>query len=361
MRTSPSLVTCALLLCATVTAGCTHSAPKDTEGDGPVPVAAEAAQKGDIHGVVSATGTVVTLPSATFVAVAPETARILEVSKNVGDHVASGEVLVRLEFPSLKAEGAARAVALKGADLHLQSARLMQARVHSLFERGAASQKEADDADQEVTDAETEVTLARAGQAATDALAQKTTIRAPFDGSVSERLHNPGDVVGSAATDGILRVVDQRQIEVTATVALADAKRFTIGASARAVAEGQAAPNALRVMSRPDPEPGATTIPVQLTFEQPTELVAGTQVGIEIDAEQHSNVTLVRSIAVVKEAGGSAFVFVVSGNQARKRPVVTGLADGERVEIASGLKAGELVITQGQSGLRDGIAITVGQ
>jgi multidrug efflux pump subunit AcrA (membrane-fusion protein) len=52
---------------------------------------------------------------------------------------------------------------------------------------------------------------------------------------------------------------------------------------------------------------------------------------------------------------------VAAGNQAHKRPVVPGLVDAERVEIRSGLKAGEMIVTQGQSNLRDGSAITIGQ
>jgi multidrug efflux pump subunit AcrA (membrane-fusion protein) len=54
-------------------------------------------------------------------------------------------------------------------------------------------------------------------------------------------------------------------------------------------------------------------------------------------------------------------VFVAAGNQARKRPVVLGVQDAERVEIRSGLKAGELIVTQGQSNLRDGSAISISQ
>jgi hypothetical protein len=39
--------------------------------------------------------------------------------------------------------------------------------------------------------------------------------------------------------------------------------------------------------------------------------------------------------------------------------VVTGLVEGERTEIVSGLTGGELVITRGHVGLTDGTAISV--
>ena len=44
---------------------------------------------------------------------------------------------------------------------------------------------------------------------------------------------------------------------------------------------------------------------------------------------------------------------------AQRRPVVIGLVDGENIEILSGLKPGELIITQGHSTLRDGTPISV--
>ena len=96
---------------------------------------------------------------------------------------------------------------------------------------------------------------------------------------------------------------------------------------------------------------------VALSFDMPTALAPGTQVGIEIDAEQHSNVALVPAIAVAKNANGTAEVVVAVGDVAQRRPVVTGLEDAQYIEIVSGLKAGELVVTEGHSELRDGARI----
>jgi RND family efflux transporter MFP subunit len=339
-------------------AGACHRTSRESESEPPIPVVAEAVQLGNIRGVVSATAVVEALPGADFAAIAPEPGRIVQISKAVGDEVKAGEVLVRFEFPTLLAEAPVRAAAVKIADTRLQSAKVMQARVHKLLELGAAAQREADAADGEVSDAEEEAVQARAAQSAAAALGQHTAILAPFAGVVTERLHNPGDMVGTASADVILRVVDPRQVEVVASVALADSGRFAAGASARGVTDTRPAPEILRVLSRPEPEAGATAVPTRLAFVGATELSAGTQLGVEIDAEQHSNVALVPAVAVVKDGAESA-VFVAAGNQARKRVVVLGLRDAERVEIRSGVKAGELVVTQGQSNLRDGSAISV--
>ena len=55
--------------------------------------------------------------------------------------------------------------------------------------------------------------------------------------------------------------------------------------------------------------------------------------------------------------GGQTSVLVAAAGKAQRRAIVTGLADDEHVEVRSGLKAGELVITRGQAGLPDGAAI----
>ena len=115
----------------------------------------------------------------------------------------------------------------------------------------------------------------------------------------------------------------------------------------------------LRVATRPAPETGAKTVDVTLAFDTPTELRPGTQVGVEIDAEQRSNVPLVPAIAVLKDDPAQPVVVVAAGSVAQRRPVVIGLVDGENIEILSGLKAGELIITQGHSTLRDGTPISV--
>ena len=360
-----------LLVLLTAFPACRRSGERETEAEPAVPVIVERVRLGNIRGTVSATGLVTTLPGATFAVVAPQPARIAEITKNVGDPVKSGEVLVQFEFPSLRAQAIVNAAAVKAAELRVQQARLAQSRIKTLVEKGAASRSEMEDAERELASAEGELITVKASVSVTESQSQNTTIRAPFDGTVTERLHNPSDPVRAEDTDPILRLIDPKQVQVTATVPVADASRFTVGTSARATAEGPAtrgdptlrrsAANAelLRVVSRPIPETGAKTVEVILAFDTPTALEPGTQVGVEIDAEQRSNVPLVPAFAVLRDDPSQPVVVVAVGNVAQRRPVVIGLVDGENIEILSGLKSGELIITQGHSALRDGTPISV--
>jgi RND family efflux transporter MFP subunit len=350
---------------------CRRPTPRESEPEPAIPVVVEPVRLGNIRASISATGVVSTLPGATYAVVATQShpnaaaaleapaARIAEITKNVGDAVKSGEMLVRFEFPSLRAQRSVNEAAMKAADLRVRQAQLAQARIRTLVAKGAASRSEQEDADRDLVAAEAELAVAKAALGAVEAQSGSTIIRAPFDGTVTERLHDPGDTVRADESDPILRLIDPRQVQVSATLPVADASRFVVGATARTIAEGQTTPDLLRVATRPAPESGAKTVEVTLAFDTPTELTPGTQVGIEIDAEQRSNVPLVPAVAVLRDNPAEPTVVVAAGSVAQRRPVVIGLVDGENIEILSGLKPGELIITQGHSTLRDGTPISV--
>ncbi len=343
---------------------CRRAAPRETEAEPAIPVLAEPVRLGNIRASISATGLVEALPGAAFAIVAPQPARIAEITKNIGDPVTSGEPLVRFEFPSLRAQTAVSEAAVKSADLRVKQAQLTRDRVRMLVDKGAASRNELDDASREIEAAEAELAIAKAALDTLEAQGENTIIRAPFVGTVTERLHNPGDTVRADESDPILRLIDPKQVHVRATLPVAATTRFAIGATARAIPEDPASrtvaqPALLRVATRPPPESGAKTVDVTLIFDTPTELNPGTQVGIEIDAEQRSNVPIVPAIAVLKDDPAQPVVVVAAAGSAERRPVVIGLVDGENIEILSGLKPGELIIIQGHSTLRDGTPVSV--
>ena len=100
---------------------------------------------------------------------------------------------------------------------------------------------------------------------------------------------------------------------------------------------------------------------MRVSFAGATRLAAGTPVRIEIVAEQHANALAVPVEAVLHE-DEEAFVMVAgSDHKAHKRKVEVGLTTAREAEITGGLKAGDVVVVQGQQGLPDGAAITLTQ
>src|SRR5262245_20447526 len=108
-----------LLLLLAALPSCRRASQRETEAEPAVPVIVERVRLGNIRGMVSTTGIVSTQPSATFAAMAPQPARISEITRNIGDPVKTGDVLVRFEFPSLRAQTVVDAAGVKAAELRV--------------------------------------------------------------------------------------------------------------------------------------------------------------------------------------------------------------------------------------------------
>jgi RND family efflux transporter MFP subunit len=350
------------LLAAVMTAGlaasCNREAPEEVESDTVVPVMTQPAALGSIRAVIHTTGLVTPAPGAELVVIAPEAGRIAEMPKAEGDRVRRGDVLVRFEIPSAGAEAARQAAEVTRAQANLEAARAAQARARELYDKGIGARREMEDADRAVADADAALSQAQASRAAANTLADRAVVRATFDGIVARRLHNPGDLVEPAAADPVLRVIDPRRLEVTASVPISDVSRVTVGAGARLTGREEAPEVSMKVTSLPVAvEPGTATVPVRLALPPTVVLPVGSPLRIDIDAEEHANVVLVPVNALVREGEATA-VFVADGDKAERRPVVVGLANEQLAELRSGVKAGEHVIIAGQAGLPDGAAIT---
>jgi RND family efflux transporter MFP subunit len=341
-------------------AACGKPPAEETESEAPVPVKVEEAMLGSIRGVLHATGVISPAPDGELIVIAPEAGRIVDIPRAEGERVAKGDVVVRFEIPSLTAEVQRQAAEVQRAQAALATAKANQVRQQQLFDRGIAARKDVEDADRMVADVEAAVGQAEASRAAAITAASRATVRAAFDGVIAKRFHNPGDLVEPAASDPVVRLIDPRRLEVVASVPLSEAPRVVIGAAGWMKAAAIGSPDlALKVVSRPaQVEQGTATIPVRLAFVAPQTLSAGTPAQVEIDAEQHTNVVLVPAAAIVRE-GEETAVFVAMGGKAQRRPVKVGLTDRSDAEIASGVKAGEMVIVEGQAGLPDGATITV--
>jgi RND family efflux transporter MFP subunit len=350
-----------LAVASAMAIACSKPAAEETESEAPVPVKVETAMTGTIQGVLHATGVINPAPEGELIVIAPEAGRIVDIPRAEGERVNKGDVLVRFEIPSLTAEVQRQAAEVQRAEAALTTAKANQARQQQLFDRGIAARKDVEDADRTVADAQAAVGQAEASRGAATTAAGRSTVRATFSGVVAKRFHNPGDLVETSASDPVLRVIDPRRLEVVASVPLSESPRIVVGARGWLKAGVAGLPDlALKVVSRPaQVEQGTASIPVRLSLAGgATTLAAGTPVQVDIDAEMHADVVVIPAAALVRE-GEETAVFIVMGDKAQRRPVQTGLTDGTDLEIVSGIKAGEMVIIEGQNGLPDEAKVTI--
>jgi RND family efflux transporter MFP subunit len=345
----------ALAAVAAAAAACGSPPTQEVQTEERVPVVTRPAIRGTIRAVVAATGAVKPATGAELAVVAPQSARIAEIPRGVGDRVGKGDLLVRFDVPSLNADASERRSALASADARLTNARAAEQRVRGLYQRGIAARKELEDATRELTDAEAAVAAARSARTAAAELAARQVVRAPFAGVVAARGHNPGDLVDPSAAEPILRLVDPSRLQIEAAVPLADLAQVAVGSPATVTGPGGYPPERAAVISRPaavDPATGTAT--VRLQFAAPTQLPSGTPVRIEIQGEPHGGAVLVPAAALIQE-GTDDFLFSVDAQgKAHRRQVRVGVVAGGEAEILAGVAPGEPVVVSGQNALPDG-------
>ena len=187
-----------------------------------------------------------------------------------------------------------------------------------------------------------------------------TQITAPISGVVQERMADPGVVVQPGM--GIFKIGDYGQVRLRANVAQQDASRVQIGTPIIAKIPGTESAGVIRgeiTSIFPQTDMTTRTVTVEAVVNNPNQqLLSGQFVDMEIITEQRSRALSIPQNALVQFNGESA-VWIVDGETAQRKRVTTGLTGADRVEIKSGLEAGDRVITSGFSRLMENSKITV--
>jgi len=218
--------------------------------------------------------------------------------------------------------------------------------------------------DEELAAARAQVAQARAVVALARQRLAGMTLRAPFAGRVSGLTAVPGDflISGDFAGRGqpVAQLYDEGALEVEVTVGERDLGLVRAGQPAVVRLEG-APQTPVRAVVRlvspaADPLSRAATVRLRLA-ESSAAAVPGTFARAEIVVERREQVVVVPRVAV--DGGDRPVVRVVAGGVVQVRPVALGLAQGEVVQIVSGVAAGEDVVVLGPEGLAAGTAVRV--
>ncbi len=191
----------------------------------------------------------------------------------------------------------------------------------------------------------------------------KAVIRSPFDGTVAERLVSAGDLVGEMQKV-VFRIVDNRLLELTVSVPSTEMAALRVGQPVRFSSDafpGREFEGKIAHIN-PSVNPGDRSVRViALVPNVPEVLKGGLFVKGRIATGVRKGVVLVPRTALLSwnVAARKGEVFVVDNNVARRRGVATGSVQGDRVEIPSGLRSGETVVTRGAFLLSEGDAVKV--
>lgn len=245
--------------------------------------------------------------------------------------------------------------------------RLNQEGILSAEQLEAAELAEAN-AELRLEDARESVRQAQANLAEAQDNLRKTTIYAPLTGRVialnteegevvvSGTMNNPASVIGEIADlSAILARVDVDETEVV-LVKPGQSARILVDALPDKEYHGRVSEVGNKGFSRAQ-QPDVTFFKVEVLLDDPDEdLRPGMSVRAEIDTAVHPDVLVAPIQAVVErdvEDREADVVFVVQDGKAVQKAVKTGISDETRVEIVSGVQAGDKVVTGPYRSLRD--------
>jgi len=301
---------------------------------------------------------------------------ISEVLVDIGDSVKAGDVLARIDAPELaaqkqiaKAEQSRLAMSMRSAEADLMAATAEGARIDELVAKKSLSEKVALEskskiaaAEAQVASAKAEADVATAKLEAAEALLSFTELRAPFDGVVAARFVDLGDQVSGNSVAPLFVVEDPSVLRMVTHVPERDAVLVDVGDSVTITVDaipGKQFTTSVSRLSGSLSMGKAQRMRVEAEIPNPDgELPAGLYGSARILLEQKEKAILVPSGAV-RSGENPVCVYVVEGGVLRHVPVELGLDEGQWIEVTSGLKGNEAIVTELIGRLADGAAVSV--
>jgi multidrug efflux pump subunit AcrA (membrane-fusion protein) len=251
--------------------------------------------------------------------------------------------------------------AIPGRDLDTATAALVQAQ--AAYDAAAKHLESMHNVSHEaaLNSAQGQLTSAEGKYKGAEASLSYTEIRSPIDGVVTERSLFAGETPAAGAP--LLTVMDTSSLIAKTHIAQTLAQQMKLGDTATVNVPGAKEPfNAKVALISPALDPGSTTVEVWMRIDNKAgTLRVGTSVKVAITARTVAQALKVPATAIVTAQDGSKSVMVVGGDGAAHRKAVTlGIADGDDVQVLSGVTAADQVVTGGAYGLEDGTKVKVG-
>ena len=340
-----------LALLVLLAAACRGRASADDAASAPAQTVAAAtavATEQPFARIVRAIGTVTARPGHFAELAAPGPTRVARIFVATDQRVALGDTLIEFELAPFDAAAQSAATAL-------ETAQRNYARATRLVQAGILPQKDADQAASDLAQAQVAAVTARRSQ-------QLATLRAPLAGVVTRMTAVLGASVDP--TQALIQIADPGALDVIFSVSPADAAAIHDGDSVAVTAPESAAGDPLGsgtvtgVAAAVDSVTRAVTVRARLRHPA-RALRLGESLSGAIVTAVVPRAVIVPVAALVPAAGGEGVqVFVVDSSQvAHVRPVSVGGRSETVAEIASGLHAGEVVVTNGAYGVADGAKI----
>lgn len=359
------------LAAAMSAAACGDRETQAAEAPAPPPaVAVVRAAPGTVESAIEVSGSLA--PQSRVGVYAKLGGTLEQVFVDLGDRVAEGAVLATLDRREIdtQVDAAAAAVNVARATLDAAEAGLANAgqeveRARNLYEKGALPRQRLDAADTAFRAAQAQRDLARATIAQADAALRRArevqrdaTLKAPVAGVIVERNFDAGSLVGPGSGPPVVAVADLRVLKLEAGVSELDAGRLKTGTVARitlAAKPGDTYEGRLVALA-PEVDPRNRHFRIDIRVDnRGATLLSGMYASARLVVSKADGIVL-PSEAVFSRAGGRA-VYRVDGDTVTITPVTEGLGDDGRTLIASGVRAGDLIVADARREIAEGARV----
>jgi RND family efflux transporter MFP subunit len=334
------------------------------------------------HTVLNASGYVTARRAATVSS--KVTGKVVEVLIEEGMKVKEGQVVARLDDTNVKAGLDVAQAQLESARAALDETRVQLKQANQEFQRitELAKQHIASQSDLDLAESNAKSLQAHLAQQAVDVtVADRTVamwqqqmddmiIRAPFDGIVTTKDAQPGEMIspvsagGGFTRTGIGTVVDMGSLEIEIDVNESYINRVEPGqpvvATLDAYPDWKIPCKVIAIIPTADRQ--KSTVKVRVGFDKlDPRILPEMSVKVAFRETGGGTATAIRAVLIPKSAvqsqDGRDVVFVVQNGRAERRAVTVSDTQGDDSVLSAGVSAGESVVVDSPAGLTDGTVV----
>lgn len=270
---------------------------------------------------------------------------ILQLRFNLGDHVTEGQILAVMDTRLMQLD-------LQKAQTNAAKLRRDLATYTELLQGQAATQEKVDGIRQDYLDATNQVSQVKKQIA-------DAAIKAPTSGTIADKPLEQGVFANAGAEIATIVNLSQAKVQLNLTeTEVYQAKQGQQVKITTDVYPGQIFNGKITFISPQADETHNYKIEILADNKESALLRSGTFVYADFSRKTTQNVLSIPREALT-ESIKDASVYVVEKNVVRQKPIKTGVEMGDQIQVISGLKKGEIVVTSGQINLKDGSQVSV--
>ncbi len=186
----------------------------------------------------------------------------------------------------------------------------------------------------------------------------QTRIVSPISGVVSKRLIKTGNLVSTNLE--VFQVTAMNRLRAIMHIPEHELGKMKVGQQVMVKADALPGMDFTGKVSLISPviDPATGTVKVTIEVAPHRELKPGMFTRVQLVYDRKEQALLVPRNAVVTE-DRDKYVYVVDGEKALRKPVVTGYVNEAQIEVVEGLEEGMMIVTLGQNGLKDSAKVHV--